>query len=144
MDLVWLVYAISLLRGFGALLLTSLLVSAGTVVALLIYRGAECSQESWYSERDNQKRAENAKWAMGHVKTAFIVLITSATFFTLLPSERTAYMMVGAYAAQKVAENEKVQETGSKVLKLINQKLDGYIDEGLTKATEKIKEEVKK
>jgi hypothetical protein len=42
--------------------------------------------------------------------------------------------MVGAYATQKIAENDKVQETGSKVLAVINQKLDTYIEEGIEKA----------
>jgi hypothetical protein len=44
--------------------------------------------------------------------------------------------MVGAYATQKVAENEKVQETGQKVLSIINNKLDSYVEEGIKKATE--------
>jgi hypothetical protein len=42
--------------------------------------------------------------------------------------------MVGAYATQKIAENDKVQETGGKVLKIINQKLDTYIDDGIAEA----------
>jgi hypothetical protein len=47
--------------------------------------------------------------------------------------------MVGAYATQKIAENDKVQETGSKVLKIINQKLDGFIDEGIEQAEKSAK-----
>ena len=134
MDLVWLVYAISLLHGFGTLLIMSAIVSGFFGMCFLIYRGAECSQESWHGERECQKRAEKGKWAMGHVKTCLKVFILSAVLATLLPTEKTAYMMVGAYATQKIAENDKVQETGGKVLQIINQKLDQYVEEGIAEA----------
>jgi hypothetical protein len=74
---------------------------------------------------------------MDHVKTALKVLIPCLLVITFLPAPKTAYMMVGAYAAQKVAENGKVQETGGKVLELINQKLDSYIEEGLEQVQKK-------
>ena len=45
--------------------------------------------------------------------------------------------MVGAYATQKIAENDKVQETGKKVLTIIEQKLDTYVDEGVKEATKR-------
>lgn len=134
MDLVWLVYGISLLSGFGGMLMTATIISTCAIVFLLMYRGMECTQQNYYGERENQKRAENGKWAMGHVKTAMIVFITSSVLLTFLPSEKTAYLMVGAYATQKIAENDKVQETGGKVLKIINQKLDTYIDDGIAEA----------
>jgi len=133
MDLVWLVYVISLLSGLNGMFGLAAVASGITILFLLIYRGSECSQASYYSDADNKLRAEKAEWCMSHVKSALIVMICSSTVLTFLPSEKTAYMMVGAYAAQKVAENEKVQETGGKVMNLINQKLDEYIDEGIEK-----------
>jgi ABC-type protease/lipase transport system fused ATPase/permease subunit len=139
MDLVWLVYVISLLSGLHGLLGAFIVVSVCTMIALLIYRAAECSEASYYSAAENTKRVANGVWAMGHVKTAFAVFIVSAIGATLLPSEKTAYMMVGAYATQKVAENEKVQSAGGKVLNIINQKLDEYIDEGVAEAEKKAK-----
>jgi len=48
---------------------------------------------------------------------------------TLLPSEKTAYTMVGAYAAQKIALDPRTQEVGGKVMTLINQKLDYYVQQ---------------
>ena len=134
MDLVWLVYGISLLSGFGAMLGITVAISLGCVIFFLIFRAMECTQEDFYGAQTNQKRAEKGKWAMGHVKTAMIFLITSSVVLTFLPSEKTAYLMVGAYATQKIAENDKVQETGGKVLKIINQKLDTYIDDGIAEA----------
>lgn len=138
MDLVWLVYGISLLSGFGGMLTAAAIISTCSIIFLLIYRAAEGSQEDYYDDGRNAKRADKAKWAMGHVKTALVVSVTSIILLTFLPTPKTAYMMVGAYAAQKVAENEKVQETGGKVLNLINQKLDEYIEEGIKEAQDKV------
>jgi hypothetical protein len=74
---------------------------------------------------------------------AFWVAVASAWFLILLPTEKTAYTMVGAYAAQKVAENDKVQQMSGKVLTIIEQKLDAYIDEGIKEAEDKVKKEKK-
>jgi hypothetical protein len=76
-------------------------------------------------------------------KIALITLGISSFVAILIPSEKTAYIMVGAYATQKVAENEKVQETGQKVLSIINNKLDSYVEEGIKKATEAATKEKK-
>ena len=143
MDLVWLVYAISLLHGFGTLLIMSAIISGFFGVCFLIYRGVECSQESWHGERELQRRAEKGKWAMGHVKTCLKVFIACSVLATLLPTEKTAYMMVGAYATQKIAENDKVHETGGKVLKIINQKLDQYVEEGIAEAEKQAERAIK-
>lgn len=70
---------------------------------------------------------------------AFWTGVFCAWALILLPSEKTAYTMVGAYAAQKVAENDKVQQMSGKVLTIIEQKLDGYIDEGVKEAEDKLK-----
>ena len=51
--------------------------------------------------------------------------------------------MVAAYAAQKVSENDKVQQMSGKVLTIIEQKLDGYIAEGIKEAESKVKKEKK-
>jgi len=144
MDLVWLVYGISLLNPIGSLFTFGAAFSILAIIGLLIYRGAECTQEDWYKEDKNKKQAEKAAWAMHRVYIALKVLIPCLIVMTLLPAPKTAYMMVGAYAAQKVAENGKVQETGGKVLELINQKLDGYIDEGMKEAEAKVSKEIKK
>lgn len=140
MDLVWLVYGISLLRGVEGMLVTAIFISATALCGLMIYRATEGSQEDYYSQDTNAKKALKAQWAMNHVKTALTVFVTSCVLMTLVPSEKTAYVMVGAYAAQKIAENDKVEQTGSKVLTIINQKLDQYVEEGIdaaAKATEK-------
>lgn len=144
MDLVWLVYCISLLTPIGTFFTMIAVMCALALIGLMIYRGAECDQRDYYGAERNAKQTEKAKWAMARVKGVLMVLIPSMTILTFLPTPKTAYMMVGAYAAQKVAENGKVQETGGKVLTLINQKLDDYIDDGLKEAEDKALKETKR
>jgi hypothetical protein len=144
MDLVLLVYGISLLTPIGSVAMMVALISVFAIVGLMIYRASECSQESYYNSERNEQRAKDAEWAMGRVGVALKVLIPTVFLLIVLPTQKTAYMMVGAYAAQKVAENGKVQETGSKVLQLINQKLDDYIDEGIAEAEQKAEKLTKK
>ena len=151
MDLALLVYAISLLSPIGTVTMMTAVIAALAIVGLMMYRAADCSQESFYNKERNKEQTEKAAWAMSRVGDAFKVLIPAVFILIILPTQKTAYMMVGAYAAQKVVENKSVQDTGGKVLTLINQKLDHYIDEGITeavkvpeKAKEQVKEKVKK
>jgi hypothetical protein len=147
MDLALLVYAISLLAPIGTVTMITAIIAALSIAGLMLYRAADCSQEQYYDKARNEKQTEKASWAMSRVGDAFKVLIPAVFILIILPTQKTAYMMVGAYAAQKVVENKSVQDTGGKVLTLINQKLDQYIDEGITEAVkvpEKAKEEVKK
>ena len=48
----------------------------------------------------------------------------------LIPSEKALYMILGASAAQEIVANPKVQETGGKVLELINKKLEEALSDG--------------
>lgn len=146
MDLALLVYAISLLTPIGTVAMAITVICGFAIGGLMIYRAAECSQEMYYDTGRNGIRAEKAKWAMARVSTALKVMIPAVIVLILLPAPKTAYIMVGAYAAQKVVENKSVQETSGKVMTLINQKLDHYIEEGIAEATkvpEKAKEQVK-
>lgn len=51
---------------------------------------------------------------------ATIAIITGV----FIPSSKTMYTMVGAYAGQQVATSESTSEIMSKTLKIINKKLD--------------------
>ena len=74
-----------------------------------------------------------------YLKWSTITVIVASLIQVFIPSQKTAYTMVGAYAAQKVAQDDRVQETGSKVMTIINQKLDKYIDEGIDAAANEVK-----
>lgn len=144
MDLVWLVYGISLLKSVGTFFVVMSFLSGAAAVAFLMYRGAECSVNSWDNENVAKRKVEDGKWAMGHVKTALKVFLPAVLVLTFLPTEKTAYVMVGAYATQKVAQSGVVQETGGKVLTIINQKLDQYVQEGIEEAEKMAESKTKK
>ena len=149
MDLALLVYGISLLHGIegffvGMIVISSIVaIVSGIVTANWKFSGSEYS---WDLNKDGtvkEKVLAGRRFGEKAFKWSLVVFFISALLNVLIPNEKTAYTMVGAYAAQKVAENEKVQQTGDKVLKIINQKLDSYIDEGIKEATNKIKEKTK-
>lgn len=124
MDLALLVYGISLLQGIGTFFVIILCLCAITMAGNFLYwidgygdsRTEGCKTRSW---------------------KAFWVAIAAFWVLILIPSEKTAYTMVGAYAAQKVAENEKVQQMSGKVLTIIEQKLDNIIQDGLKEVEKK-------
>ena len=79
-------------------------------------------------------RTDGAKEStLALVKKVFTIALSvacvSGFLNIILPSEKTAYVMLGAYATQKVAEDPRTQELGNKVLKIVNSKMDSYIEE---------------
>ncbi len=112
MELALLVYAISLLEG-----LRTFLVVAAFAAGMVIIGSGIATLES-YNDTAAAKR-----W----FKRSVITLAVLGFINTLIPTERTAYIMVAAYATQKVAESPEVRGTGDKVLTLINSKLDQLI-----------------
>ena len=126
MDLALLVYGISLLKGVSAFFAVLLGVCGLFLIGNLIHWGDS------YGD----------KYTAGFISRSwkgFWVAVICFWVLIFIPSEKTAYTMVGAYAAQKVAENEKVQQLSGKVLTIIEQRLDGYIQEGLDRPEEKVK-----
>ena len=57
-----------------------------------------------------------------------LVLAVSISFIVVLPSKKTAYMMVGAYAAQKVVQSPDVVGIYSRIIRLVETKLDEAIE----------------
>lgn len=65
-------------------------------------------------------------WAKGLLIGLSLYAVVVGIF---VPTQKTAWMMVGAYAAQKAVESPAMQETSGKVITIINQKLDSFIEE---------------
>lgn len=143
MDLALLVYGISVLGTISPLLVAIFSFGGVCLIILLMIRHIGLSYESWDSERTRKDKAEKRPGADRCIRILGITLVVTTILMVFIPNEKTAYMMVGAYATQKVAENEKVQETGKKVLTLIEQKLDSYIDKGIEEAEKKVKSNAK-
>jgi amino acid transporter len=143
MDLALLVYGISVLSKLGFVL--GLAIAFGIVVFILstLVRVFHI-KESWDSQRDDQIKQGRRDASVTVMKYAGTIVCISMLLNVLLPSEKTAYTMVAAYAAQKVAENDKVQQMSGKVLTIIEQKLDGYIEDGIKEAEAKVSKQTKK
>lgn len=120
MDLAILVYVISVLSDLKTVL-ALLMGAAGILLVLSIVVYV-------YSPPSDEK--EEAK-ALKRVKMFAASIVMFMFVQILIPTEKTAYTMVGAYAAQQVAENPRVQQMSEKVLKIIEAKLDIYVEEGV-------------
>ena len=137
MDLALLVYGISLLGKISGFFGVTIFIAACCAIGSGIYRATECTEESWYGETTNAKRKAKAAGVDKFLKRSIIAIVLAAWGMILLPDEKTAYTMVAAYAAQKVTENGKVQELSSKVLTIIDQKMDQFIEEGTKELNKK-------
>jgi hypothetical protein len=133
MDLALLVYGISLLHGVGGFFFMSALGSLFGFAFFAMWKFTETDERVYHSDKENKQRVANGVMCLKWMKTFFITGIISAWALILIPTEKTAYTMVGAYAAQKITENDKVQQMSGKVLTIIEQKLDGYIEDGIKK-----------
>lgn len=144
MDLALLVYGISLLHGIGGFFVAGILASGAGTAFFFMWYVTETNRCSYYSKEENDKREANGVMCITWIKRLIPTGIICAFLLIFVPTEKTAYTMVGAYAAQKVAENEKVQAMSGKVLTIIEQKLDSYIEDGIDEATKKTEKGKKK
>jgi Na+/H+ antiporter NhaD/arsenite permease-like protein len=138
MDLALLVYGISLLDKFHVLFAVLTAVAVITLMGSLMFRATELSVNTWDSE-STKKEKRNGHPSNHRISwTAAICALLFILVNIIIPSEKTAYTMVGAYAAQKVAENPQVRDMSGKVLTIINQKLDHYVEQGIEEATKRV------
>ena len=114
MELALLVYLISLLGKASTLIVALLLIG---VLAAIGYRIAtiDC-----YNDPET-------KLLYAKISNRWLgVVLALALVGVSLPSEKTAYTMVAAYAAQSIAKDPKVQQLSGKVLKIVEDKLDEF------------------
>lgn len=142
MDLALLVYGINVLGKLGVVL--GLATAFGIVVfGISTLVRVFHTKETWDSKQDDEIKQGRRDASVTVMKYAGSIVVVSILLNVILPNEKTAYTMVAAYAAQKVSENDKVQQMSGKVLTIIEQKLDGYIAEGIKEAESKVKKEKK-
>ena len=65
-----------------------------------------------------------------------IIFVISIGISTIIPTEETSYLMVGGYLAENVVKSEQFNNTISKsgeivnkLTKIVNNKLDQYVEE---------------
>ena len=132
MDLVWLVYLISLLDNIVPLAGVILSFTGTALIIGLIYLS-----EQMPSRHDNTAEREwkviKYAGAKKLVKKLWIAVTITCVLLIIVPSKKTAYVMVGAYAAQQLAQNEDVKTIGGKVYSIITSELDFYLEKSLPK-----------
>jgi len=140
MELAWIVYGISLLDGLGAFLsaifFMSCVIAGGSAVFTLAFT---VDTPSFYSYDQLKKEEKQAKWdsnkAFFHkiLKVSMIVLAVSGLLRLITPTEKVAYMMVGAYATQQVAQSDMTK----KILNVLNAKVDSIVNDALAEIDKK-------
>lgn len=129
MELAWLVYFISMLEGLRFVIVGMIVISLFYIPMASLYMIIDCTEEDYHSETQRKRIKQLRLQIAKSIKTVFIIFTIATILSILLPSKKTAYIMVGAYAAQRIAESGEVKEVGTKVYKLINKQLDEYLVE---------------
>lgn len=104
-------------------ILTQLKIVLGVLVGATVFYGVVYSM-IWSDNKIfyEETTPYNKRWIGIGVALIFSLAV--------IPSERVAYTMAGAYAVQSVAEHSTTAEISSKVVDVINMKLDEYLKEG--------------
>lgn len=74
--------------------------------------------------------------ALKSIKRVAVTAVILSLILVLIPEKKTMYLILGASVAKEIVENPRVQEVGSKVLEVVNQKLDEMSDKKEKKKNE--------
>jgi len=119
MELALLVYGISVLSAINGLLFFVCFCLAIMIIAKLVS----------YDFNRYKDKEELWKTASKVIQKYAIIFLVLSSITVLIPSQKTMYVMVGAYAAQKVAQSPETRIISEKVLKVIEKELDEQINE---------------
>lgn len=123
MKLAMLVYFASLSKGLCAILLLAGCILVGVSIWVIIDRSITNDVYDDDNDYDIGKR-DRANSAVAATKKFLLVGPILIVLSILIPSEKTIYIMAGAYATEQIASNERVQKIGSDVLQVIEGKLE--------------------
>ena len=98
-----------------------LLYAACKTINAIISSDAEYTKK--YAPEEYAKAMEVLKFKWIKRPALFVTMLVVIS--TILPTEKTMYMMAAAYGSQKLVQSEAT----AKVVKIINSKLDQYVDE---------------
>ena len=114
MELVWIVYVISLLPKIISTATIFLIVGGIMTLSLAMFGTIE----------------EN-KTGIFYAKVVGVITFLSMLILVFVPSEKTAYTMAGAYVTQQVITHPEVRDMSEDVLAIIKNKLKQYVDESV-------------
>ena len=144
MELAALIYIISLLPAINGWLIAFsigfIILTATSIFTYWIWRAESDFDPNKVEAKNPEDVTVSEKAKMAHskkhlkwVKILAIAAVVSIIFNTLTPTEKTAWIMVGAYATQEIAttvyNNERARELGDKTLKIIEAKMDSVLAE---------------
>ena len=109
----WVIYGIDVLSNLGCLAAIILIVSS---IASVIC-GLMCAEYDAGEEETSR------------LKKALTITLSAALLLVFIPDKKTMYLMVGAYATEKIVETPEAKEFGSKLLNVVNHKLDKILQE---------------
>ena len=135
MELALFVYGVSVIAKLG--ILFSILIGVLTTYCVLKTMNAAFNLSDYdkeYKPETYQKNVDTLKFKWLKLPATVIILLGVLT--SLIPTEKTMYTALAAYVGQSVVQSE----TADKVLKIVNDKLDEYIDD----VEKSVKEGVKK
>lgn len=130
MDLVWLVYLISLLDNLVPAAAALLSIAGTGLIITLIYLSEQMPSRH-DSTTEREWKAIKYAGAKKLLKKLWIAVTITFVLLIIVPSKKTAYIMVGAYAAQQLAQNDDVKTIGGKVYSIITNELDFYLEKSL-------------
>lgn len=145
MSLLLLTYIINILKPLHTLIFVIATLSSTSSMVYVVWC-TSINDGYYYSyQKDKEgnvlsKVLEKEKQYHKYGKMAIITTIISFILSTFVPSEKTGYMMLAAYATESVVTNEKIinkvdkivtesDNITNKVVTIINQKLDSYISD---------------
>ena len=126
MELALLVYFASIVGSVSTFLGLSafVLLSVSTVFIIVILAGnLGVKQYSFDTEDELNNQLKIKSLLIKSIKLTTPFAIIFALISTILPTERTVYLMTAAYATQTIAQNDRVQKIGSDVLEVVEKKL---------------------
>lgn len=131
MELVWVIYCIEVLTNIKMWGLVDLFIATAIIIPLVgvvivgIWLGLENLNFAHY--------IKNVVFRKIVIIPVLLVFGFGSLFNALMPSRETAYIMLGVYGVQSVAEtlgkNEDVQNIGKSTLKLVNSAIEKYQSE---------------
>ncbi|WOZ15071.1 hypothetical protein GNVKYODX_CDS94 [Acinetobacter phage vB_AbaM_AB3P2] len=123
MKLAMLVYFASLSHGLCVFLFFLGIILTIVGAAATINRSITNDVYDGYADYEIEKK-QRADSAFNSTKKFLLIGPVVVALSILIPSEKTIYIMAGAYATEQIASNERVQKIGSDVLQVIEGKLE--------------------
>lgn len=138
MELALLIYVITMLPQISHFLVAITISLTIVAIGLCMVWAFHLEEPSFKTESELAKRRETVAKINPWLKKVITWMIVINIINIAIPSERTAYMMVGGYLSQSIAQSEQMEkvlsESGkisNKILTIINSKLDTYVDEAI-------------